>query len=48
MNHSSLIQQWPKLLSHILICFPDKAVLPDYWLDYLDLVHPAKTKLVLR
>lgn len=44
MNHSSFVQQWPKLFSHILVCFPDKAVLPDYWLDYLDSVHPAETR----
>lgn len=43
MNHSSFVQQWPKLFSHILVCFPDKAVLPGYWLDCLDLVHPAET-----
>lgn len=44
MNHSSFVQQWLKLFSHILVCFPDKAVLPGYWLDCLDLVHPAETR----
>lgn len=44
MNHSSFVQQWPKLSSHILVCFPDKAVLPGYWLDCLDLVHPTETR----
>lgn len=44
MNHSSFVQQWLKLFSHILVCFPDKAVLPGCWLDCLDSVHPAETR----
>lgn len=44
MNHSSFVQQWLKLFSHILVCFPDKVVLPDYWLDCLDWAHPAETR----